>query len=95
MFFLACTYCQPLHHVRVICGEFWQHTKFHDNQYDPLGATQMSELLQYRMGVEDTGEKNKDSLSDNLSQKKLRKCPPRCFVCCVMNDPNDKESKIM
>ena len=25
---------------------------------------------------------------------KVRKCPPRCIVCCVINDPKNKDSKI-
>jgi hypothetical protein len=26
--------------------------------------------------------------------KKIRKCPPKCIVCCAMADPKDKEYKI-
>ena len=25
---------------------------------------------------------------------KVRKCPPRCIVCCAINDPKNKDSKI-
>ena len=41
------------------------------------------------------GEQSKES--DNSPEpivKKVRKCPPKCVVCCAIADPKDKEFKI-
>jgi hypothetical protein len=29
-----------------------------------------------------------------LTPKKIRKCPPKCIVCCAMANPKDKDYKI-
>ena len=32
--------------------------------------------------------------SGELVPEKIRKCPPKCIVCCAIADPNDKEFRI-
>ncbi len=53
-----------------------------------------------------SGNKAKEKTSSNQKQlnktkefagrmqKKIRKCPPKCIVCCAMADPRDKEYEI-
>ncbi len=52
------------------------------------------------------GSRAKEKLNDNTvaskvcvdatetTPKKIRKCPPKCLVCCAMANPKDKEYKI-
>jgi hypothetical protein len=42
-------------------------------------------------------EQEQSKESDNSPEpivKKIRKCPPKCVVCCTIADPNDKDFKI-
>jgi hypothetical protein len=39
------------------------------------------------------GQINEDSTEQ--TKKKIRKCPPRCVMCCAVSNPNDEDSKIM
>jgi hypothetical protein len=40
------------------------------------------------------GESAENDDSTDHVARKVRKCPPKCVVCCALSDPKDKESKI-
>jgi hypothetical protein len=59
MLSLACPYCQSLHHVHVMYGEFGQHKRFATINMTrwELGATHTSMLLPYRIEQVDKGKR--------------------------------------
>jgi hypothetical protein len=43
---------------------------------------------------QDQEQSNESDKSPDQVAKKIRKCPPKCVVCCAVADPKDKEFKI-
>jgi hypothetical protein len=41
-----------------------------------------------------TVAQSEEEEADEGTVAKIRRCPPRCIVCCATKDPNDGDSKI-
>jgi hypothetical protein len=68
--------------------------KSHGSYIDSKTGRVTADRTRARERIPKELEELKEDNSPDPTSKKIRKCPPKCVVCCAIADPKDKEFKI-